>query len=147
MIRAVFDTNVFISGLLNPNGLPAKLLELALQGKFRLIFSPPILQEVEKVLAYPKIKRILKKSKIRPNEIEDVLGKLLKVVTLSPGRLTMKAIPEDPSDNMILACALEGRADFIVSGDHHLKDLKNFQGIQIVDPAGFLKIIAKQDEP
>ena len=42
---------------------------------------------------------------------------------------------------MIIACALEGQADFIISGDHHLTDLKNYQGIKIVDPATFLTLM------
>ena len=59
---------------------------------------------------------------------------------MTPGQLDIDAIPDDPSDNMILACAVEGWADFIISGDHHLTDLKIFQGITIVNPATFLKI-------
>jgi predicted nucleic acid-binding protein len=58
-----------------------------------------------------------------------------------PGKLDIDVIPEDPADNKIIACALEGDADFIISGDHHLTDLKIFQGIKIVDPAAFLKIV------
>jgi predicted nucleic acid-binding protein len=45
----------------------------------------------------------------------------------------------DPSDNIYLACAVEGNAGFIISGGHHLTDLKTFRGIPIVNPAAFLK--------
>ncbi len=48
-----------------------------------------------------------------------------------------------PSDNKYLSAALEAKADFIVSGDHHLKDLKTFQGIRILDPSTFLVLMAK----
>jgi len=49
----------------------------------------------------------------------------------------------DDSDNRILECAVEGQAEFIISGDRHLKDLKSFQGIKIVDSATFLACIGK----
>lgn len=68
----------------------------------------------------------------------------LKVAVLTPGNLSVKAIPDDPADGMVLACALEGQADFIVSGDHHLTDLKNYQGIKIVDPVTFLSFIIQE---
>jgi hypothetical protein len=47
---------------------------------------------------------------------------------------------------MIIACALEGQADFIISGDHHLTDLEDYQGIKIVVPATFLALIANLNE-
>ncbi len=141
MIRAVLDTNVFISALFNPKRPPAQLLELTLQGKIKLIISPQIIGEIERVLTYPKVKKLLKKKKTTPGEVEEGIVKALKVAVLTPGNLAIKAIPDDPADDMFLACALEGQADFIVSGDHHLLELSTFQGIKIVSPAEFLKII------
>ena len=140
MIRAVFDTNVFTSALFNPKGPPAQLLELGLQGKIRLIISPQIIAEIERVLTYPKVKKLLKKRKTTPHEVAEAIAKALKVAVLTPGDLTVAAIPDDPADDMVLACALEGNADFIISGDHHLLDLKNYQGIKIVNPARFLEL-------
>jgi len=142
MIRAVFDTNVFISALFNPKRPPAQLLELALLGKIKLIFSPQLIGEIERVLTCPRVIKLLKKRNTAPGEIEKSLAKALKVVAvLTPGNLTVAAIPDDPADDLVLACALEGQADFIISGDHHLLDLKTYQGIKIVSPAEFLKII------
>lgn len=51
----------------------------------------------------------------------------------------MKAVKADPKDNMILSCAVEGGADFIVSGDEHLKVLKVYEGIRILEPARLLE--------
>lgn len=145
MIRAVFDTNVFISALFNPKRPPAQLLELALQGKIKFIVSPPLIAEIERVLAYPKVKKLLKKRKTNPAEIEKAMAKVLKLAVLTPGELRLEAIADDPADDMVLACALEGKADCIVSGDHHLLDLKNYQGVQIVSPAELLKMIGEAD--
>jgi hypothetical protein len=144
MIRAVFDTNVFISALFNPKRLPAQVLELALQGKIKLIISPQIIGEIERVMTYPRVKKFLAQRQTAPGEIEEGLAKVLKAAVLTPGNLSVKAIPDDPADDMILACALEGRADFIVSGDQHLLGLKNYQGIKIVDPATFLSLIIQE---
>lgn len=52
-------------------------------------------------------------------------------------------VRKDPEDNKFIACALEGEADYIVSGDDHLLGLKHYRGIQIVDAPGFLKVLGK----
>jgi len=142
MIRAVFDTNVFISALFNPKKPSAQLLALVLQGKIKLIISPQIIGEIERVLTYPRVKKLLKKRKTTAGEIEEGIVKALKLGVLTPGDLTVAAVPDDPADDMFLACALEGQADFIVSGDHHLLDLSIYQGIQILSPTEFLKTIS-----
>lgn len=141
MIRAVFDTNVLVSALFNPQRPPAQLLELALQGKIRLIFSPHLIVEIERVLTYPKVKKLLKKRKTAPGEVGEAIAKALKVAVWTPGDLTVEAVADDLADDMVLACAVEGSADFIISGDHHLLDLKNYQGIKIVNPARFLELM------
>ena len=74
-------------------------------------------------------------------EVYSFLEKMSKVAVITPGKLVIDAIPDDPADNKILACGLEGEADYIISGDHHLTDLKIFQGIKIINPSTFLKII------
>lgn len=141
MIRAVFDTNVFISALFNPKRPPAQLLELALQGKIKLIISPHLLGEIERVLTYPRVQKLLKKRKTTPREVKEVIFKTIKIAIWAPGNLNIEAIPEDPDDALVLACALEAHADVIVSCGHHLLDLKNYQGIDIVSPSELLKML------
>ena len=146
MIRAVLDTNVWVSAMLTPDKPPAKILEIALTGRMRLIISPGIIAEIGRVLQYPKVKRLWKNHRITSQEVDDVIFKLLKVALITPGKTLAEGVSDDPADDMIIACALEGRADFIISGDHHLTDLENYQGIKIVDPSTFLALIAKLDE-
>jgi uncharacterized protein len=141
MIRAVLDTNFLVSALLNPQRPPARVLELALLGKIRLIISPQLIKEIERVLTYPKVKKLFKKRKTSPGEVEEAITKVLKVAVLTPGGLTVAAVPDDPADDMVLACAMEGNADFIISSDHHLLDIKEYQGIKILNPAKFLELI------
>jgi hypothetical protein len=146
MIRAVLDTNVWVSAILSPGHPPAKILELALTGNLRLIISAGIIRDIGRVLQYPKVKKALERRRITSQEVDDVILKLLKAAIIVPGEILAEGVSDDPADDMIIACALEGRADFIISGDHHLIDLKNFQGIKIIDPATFLALIAKLNE-
>jgi len=140
MTRIVIDTNILVSAILTPKGNPAKILKLVLEGKLNLIISPAILEETQQVLRYPRLVKLMIKNKITKKEVYDFLGKMSKVAVITPDKLEIDAIPDDPADNKILACGLEGEADYIISGDHHLADLKIFQGIKIVNPATFLKV-------
>ena len=144
MTRIVIDTNILVSAILTPKGNPAKILKLVLEGKLNLIISPAILEETQQVLRYPRLVKLMIKNKITKKEVYDFLGKMSKVAVITPDKLEIDAIPDDPADNKILACGLEGEADYIISGDHHLTDLKIFHGIKIVNPAYFLKIINTQ---
>ncbi len=141
MIRAVLDTNVWVSAILAPGNPPAKILEFALTGGMRLLISPEIIREIGQVLQYPKVKKALRKHQITSQEVDDVILKLMRAAIITPGEILAEGATDDPADDMIIACALEGQADFIISGDHHLTDLKNYQGIKIVDPATFLTLM------
>jgi putative PIN family toxin of toxin-antitoxin system len=142
MTRIVLDTNLFVSALLSPKGKPAFLLKLVLEGRLHLVLSRAILQEIKAVLQYPKVIKLLEKNNVSPGEIDHLLQKIQGVTILTPGELEVNHIKEDPSDNMFLVCAVEGRADFIISGDSHLTDLRAFQGVKIVNPDAFLKAIS-----
>ena len=146
MIRAVLDTNVWVSAMLTPGNPPAKILAFALTGKMRLLISPGIIREIGQVLKYPKVKKALKKHRITSQEVDDVILKLLKVAIITSGEILAEGVLDDPADDMIIACALEGQADFIISGDHHLTDLEDYQGIKIVAPSTFLAFIANLKE-
>ena len=130
MLRATNDTNVWISGINWEHGKPRQLLEAAQARMFVHITSLEILFEITRVLwdyfgysdedAYEWYKEI---------------GGLSEVVTPT---LRLNVIEADPTDNKFLECALEGRANFVVSGDHHLLDLGDYQGIEIVKVSVFL---------
>jgi uncharacterized protein len=143
MIRIVLDANQYVRALLKPHSNPSKIVRFVYVGDLTLLLSPAILDELQRVLAYPKIRKLHRHT---PEEIERFLRKLDKIAVMTPGMLSVSAIVDDPSDNIYLACAVEGSADFIVSGDHHLTDLKTFRGIPIVNPATFLKLTAEQDK-
>jgi putative PIN family toxin of toxin-antitoxin system len=142
MIRVVIDANLFVSALLKPASNPDEVIRLAREGKIQLIMSPEIIEEIRAVLLYPKI---VKRHRRTPDQIDLFLKKLTKVAIITQSGPKVDVIKEDPSDNKYLACAVEGRAEYLISGDRHLINLRTFRGIRITDPAHFLKIVEKKE--
>jgi hypothetical protein len=141
MIRIVLDTNLLVSAILSPQGNPAVILKLCLKGIFSLLISNDILDETRRVFHYPKLVKLMKKRGVAPQYIDDFIDKLSRIAIITPGKLSIEEIQDDPDDNMVLSCALEGEADVIISGDHHLTDIKTYKGIKVLDPATFLKAV------
>ena len=137
MIRVVLDTNLFVSALLKPDSNPDKIINLAREEKVLLLISDAICDEITRVLFYPKIRKRLVSS---DEELQNFVKLLRTVAIVTPGNLNIPPLAADPDDTKYLICAVEGRADYIVSGDHHLTDLKIFQGIRVVTPAEFIEI-------
>jgi len=135
-LRAVVDTNLFISGLFGKNSLSAKLQDLWINQEFELVTSIEIMKEVSRVLRYPRIRQ-----KFHPKD--ETLKRFFRLVfrkaVVTKDIYKTDRITDDPSDNKFLACALEGTADYIVSRDQHLRNLKQFHGIKIIDASTFVK--------
>jgi putative PIN family toxin of toxin-antitoxin system len=140
MIRVVLDANVYVSAVLKPSSNPGQIVDLVRRNAVHLIVSPDILAEVKAVLLYPRLRKLHRRS---PKWLRAYVLELSDLAEMIPGDVEVNAIKDDPSDNIYLACAVEGKADLIVSGDRHLKDLKSFRQIPIVDPAKFLQVISK----
>ena len=139
MLKAVLDTNVFISSLLNKKGTPAKLLDMWKDGQYLLISSPRIIHEIKSVLELPRIKI---KYCLDDLEIQKLINVLETDAILVPGSTEIEnVIPDDPSDQMFLACAVECGAD--VSGDRHLLELKEFEGIAIITVNEFISLLSR----
>lgn len=136
MIKACVDTNVFVSGTISSTGAPFEILEAWRNREFTLLVSDEIIAEVSKVLNYPKIKKTFS---LTDEEIEKDLLLLSKYSQITPGELKLDFITEDPSDNIFLACAVEGKANFIIYGDNHLLQQGTYQGIQIITPREFVE--------
>ena len=135
-MRVVLDANQFISAVLVPYGHPAQILHAWREGRFELVISPPILAEVRRVLLYPRLQR---KHGWGEADADDFLDGLRAAALVVPGKLLLRVVPEDPTDDKYVSCAMEAGAEYIVSGDKHLKRLGNYQGIKIVTPAEFLR--------
>jgi len=135
-MRAVLDTNVLVSALIVKVGKPAQILRQV--GKFELLTSEEILAETERVLHYERIRR---RYHLTEEDIRSFIAHLRAVAEMVQVQNQVEVIKEDPDDNKFLACGLAGGASHIVSGDPHLKELKEYQGIKIMSPAQFLELI------
>jgi putative PIN family toxin of toxin-antitoxin system len=140
--KVVLDANIFVSAILVSDSNAAKILDLARGGELELLISPGIFDEIARVLHYPKIK---KRHRRTPQELQAFLKKFTEFATVVAGESKIEMVQADPDDDKYLACAMEGSADLIVSGDHHLTDLGAFQGIRIVSPKEFLDLVRKED--
>ena len=143
-MKAVLDTNVLVSALIVPQGKPARILDAAADLKFQLVISTHILDELREVLRRRHIqKRFHPSAEAIETYVEERLVRLGTVIT--PQQIE-NTIPNDPPDNLVLACAVEGGADFLVSGNDHLLGLREHRGVQIVTPARFLEILDSMPE-
>jgi len=143
MLRVVLDTNIIISGVITNHGAPFQVLQRWRNNEFVLITSEPILKEVERVLNYPKIKQ---KRHLTEGNIRDVMELLQKYGIVTPADITIEAVPEDPADDKFIVAAVEAEADYIVSGDRHLRDIGSYHGIGIVSPDEFLRVLGMGGE-
>lgn len=126
----IYDTNVLISGMIW-GGIPYRSIELAQENKVKGLICDEILDEFENKLMIK-----LGISSTRTSVVKTRLLGFLQRIEI-PNRL--KGITTDPDDDMIVECAVVGRATHIVTGDQkHLLPLGNYQGILIVKPADFL---------
>ena len=130
MRRVVFDTNVWVSAVAFP-GAVRRLLGLAWEGRFQVVVSAPILDETARVLGGRKFRFPPERLALVDREMRD-LALLVHPVE------RVRAVPEDPDDDRVLECALEGGAGWIVTGDAHLLGLGQFRGIRIVAPQAFM---------
>ncbi|MCX6996793.1 MAG: putative toxin-antitoxin system toxin component, PIN family [Kiritimatiellaeota bacterium] len=133
--RVVLDTNVLISAILF-SGPPREILELVIRGAVDCSLSPPMLDELRDVLQRPKFGLSLEQA-------FQVLEELHVVCDVINPSMQIHVVTADPDDNMVLACALESKADLLVSGDQHLLDIGTFRGVQMVTPTDALKTIKR----
>jgi putative PIN family toxin of toxin-antitoxin system len=142
-MRVVLDANHFISAVLVPVGRPAQILLAWREERFELALSPQILAEVRRVLFYPRLQR---KHGWSEAQVDDFLADIATVAVLTPDTLSVRVVLDDPSDDKYVACALEAGAEYIVSGDGHLTQLRSYQGVEIVTPAVFIERVLERSE-
>ncbi len=133
-LRAVLDTNVFVSGLINPQGVPAAILRALRSRRFTLVSSPPINEEVIEVLNRPALHDRYGLGD-RLFDVAFILWEVAELVTdLPPVRVS-----RDPDDDKFLATAVAGAADYLVTGDvSDLLELQRYKGVTILSPRDFI---------
>ena len=141
MIRAVLDTNQLVSMAIRPGGVADQIRRAWQERRFILLTSTPLLAEFRRVLAYPKLRALIRLSR---GEEESLVRLLVEETEITAGTLQAQVIEADPADDAVLACAVEGHADYIVSGDAHLLSLHVHAGIPIITARYFLGILEKE---
>ena len=141
MLRAVVDTNAVISGTIQKSGHPYRIMNAWREGSFVLVTSGALIEETERALHYPRIR---KRYRLTEQQIRRVLDNLRRYALITPGKVRINAIKEDPDDNQVLAAAVEGEADCMVSGDPHLLHQRSYRGIEIVSPRQFVKMLGSE---
>jgi len=132
-VRVVLDSNVLISSFFW-RGNEYEILRKALEGKFELLISGAILAEIENVLD--------KKFGVQAGRIKETVELIIANSTVIEPKSRLNVIRDDESDNRILECAVEGAADYIVTGDKHLLKLREYRRTLILGSENFLKIIS-----
>ena len=132
-MRAILDTNVFVSGIFWEGNFCSQIIDKWRNKEFELVSSIEILDELVKTLKDFKIQM--------PDEmIEEWRNLIIENSIIVEPTTKLDVIKEDPDDNKFLEAGVTGKANFIISQDNHLLKLKEYQGIKIVNPEELLLI-------
>ena len=135
----VLDTNVLISAAFGiENTTPDQIHRALRKQEYILVTSPEILQEIEEVLNREKIIQMTKMTKV---EIKKFLQDLIDIAFIVSGNVAVQVSQKDPDDDKFIAAAIEGKADYIVSGDKPLLNIKEYMGIKIISPKDFMRLL------
>jgi uncharacterized protein len=138
-VRVLLDTNTLVSAVLSPNGPPRRLLDGARSQVFELCSSPVLIAELLDVVSRDKFAKRFTQVSLTPLSI---VREIRRMAYMAAPINVPRVIANDADDDHVLACALAGNADLIVSGDKHLHSLGGeYQGIRIVTPAQAVKIL------
>ena len=137
MFKLVVDTNIVVSALLKPDSLPDLIINMILNSTFTLCLSEDIFNEYQGVLGREKFKELNQEKTRR------LLSKIKKNAKFVIPSVSVDAIKRDPEDNKFLECALESKADYLITGNITHFSFKKFRNTFIVTPRDFLDIIAK----
>ncbi|HWQ69294.1 MAG TPA: putative toxin-antitoxin system toxin component, PIN family [Patescibacteria group bacterium] len=126
---AVFDTNVLIAAIIT-EGICSKLLRRARTGEVSLVSCPFILTEVRRILT--------RKFRLSREEVTAAIELICEAMSEIIGQEPeIDSICRDRDDDHVLACALAAKADYLVTGDADLLDIKSFRRVRIVTPRDF----------
>jgi putative PIN family toxin of toxin-antitoxin system len=134
-MRVVIDTNVLLSALISPFGNPAAIYQSWRAGRFDLVTSTAQLDELRRASRYPKLKALLP-----PHLVGTMINNLNRAVVIEKLPALHDAITlNDPDDAFLLAMAVAGEADYLITGDHRagLVQLGNIDRTRILIPARF----------
>ena len=134
MTRVVLDTNVLASGFTNAAGPAGQVLVAWLHGQFDLLVSEHILTELRRTFHKPSFSRRWGKQRVANN-----LALLRSAARLVSSTVAVHGVASHPEDDLVVATALSGQADYLITGDRQLLALGSYQGVPILSPRNFLQ--------
>ena len=132
--NVVFDTNILISALFSETGSPFRALALAKIGQIESVTCQEIMDEF--------LEKLLLKFKFSEDKAQSTIDEILSFSRIVEISGTLKAVPNDPDDDMVIECAVAGNASHIVTGDKHLLSLVKYQDIAIAKAADFVNLFS-----
>ena len=131
-MRVVLDTNILFSALISPHGFPDKIYRACRSARFEVVTSDEQLEEIRRASRYLKFKDVL-----QPTRVGTMVNNLQRAIVLE--RLNIEIEADDPDDAFLLAIAIAGDADYLVTGDHRsgLLQRQSIGRTRIVNPAEF----------
>ncbi len=133
MIKIVVDTNIFISGIIF-GGNPRKVIDLIIEGKVKLYISSDILLEIKEVLERNKFG-------FSPTITQQIIFEIESISEFITPANKNSTVIRDFDDNIIIDCAVEANADYIITGDNDLLSLKEYNNIKIIKASELINLI------
>lgn len=135
MIRAVVDTNLIVSYLLTQSETLSRLIDHWERGTFVYLVSPMLVGELREVVHRPKLRQ-------RMRSDPAILLELVEMeAEWTPGVLTLSGVCRDPKDEPFIACAVEGNAAYLVTGDADLLEMGAYQGVAMMRVIDFVNLL------
>jgi putative PIN family toxin of toxin-antitoxin system len=140
MIRTTLDVNVLASGFLVKTGVPSELVRAWLGRTYELVLSDHILEGLQRTF-----RKTYFQDRMTPKQMDEVQTILRARASLVVPSIPVHGIGEDEEDDLVLSTALSGSAAFLVTGDRHLQQIGNYQGLIILPPREFLDVLARDE--
>src|SRR5436305_15272530 len=136
MIRATLDTNVLVAGIVtSPHTVNGQVLQAWRENKYSLVLSEVILTELSRTLSEPYFS-----ARLTAAQIEATVNLFHSEAIIVPLLVTVAGVATHPEDDLILATALSGRVDYLVTRDEKLhKKVQEYKGVFIISPPVFLQ--------
>lgn len=137
----VLDTNIWVSAMVW-GGSPASIIKAAEDNRIDIVVSEEIVREIGRTLAYPRLREVYECVNVKR---EELIEAVLRIAIIVEVKAEVDVIHEGSADNKFLECALDGNADYVVSGDEHLLRIKHYGRMQVISVRQFLKLLEEYE--
>jgi uncharacterized protein len=135
-MKVVLDTNILASGAISATGTVSNIADAWRSGQVLVIVSAPLLDELERTFQKPYFRRYL-----TDTQSSRFMMLLQRRATVSPITVSVQGIATHPEDDLILATAVSGKANYLVTGDIKLQQVGTYHRVRILSPRRFLETL------